>query len=139
MTDTIRDVMTPHPAAVTADTTLTETARLMRDEDIGDVLVTRGDRLVGIVTDRDVTVRATAEGLDPRITPVESCLSPDLVVVEADDDVDEAVKTLRDRAIRRVPVVDGDIVVGIVSIGDLARERDPGSALAAISSAPAND
>lgn len=139
MTDTVRDLMTPYPTAVTADTSLADTARLMRDQDIGDVLVTRGDRLVGIVTDRDMTIRGTAEGLDPRLTPIESCISPDLVVVEADDDVDHAVNALRDRAIRRVPVVDGDIVVGIVSIGDLARERDPESALAAISAAPAND
>ena len=139
MSETVRDVMTPYPAAVSADTTLADTARLMRDKDIGDVLVTRGDRLVGIVTDRDVTVGATAEGLDPTQTPVEVCLSSDLVVVGASDDVDDALRALRDHAIRRVPVVDGDIVVGIVSIGDLSRERDAGPALAAISAAPASD
>jgi CBS domain-containing protein len=139
MSETVRDVMTPYPAAVSADTTLADTARLMRDKDIGDVLVTRGDRLVGIVTDRDVTVRATAEGLDPTQTPVEVCLSSDLVVVGASDDVDDALRALRDHAIRRVPVVDGDIVVGIVSIGDLSREPDAGPALAAISAAPASD
>lgn len=139
MTDLVRDVMTPQPAAVTADTTLTDTARLMRDKDIGDVLVTNGDRLAGIVTDRDVVVRAVADGLDPNLTPVESCVSSDLVVVEASDRVTDVVSTLRDRAIRRVPVIEGDVVVGIVSLGDLARERDPNSALAAISTAPANE
>ena len=139
MADTVRDVMTLYPTAVPAETTLAQAAQLMRDKEIGDVLVTRGDRLVGIVTDRDLTVRATADGLDPRTTPVDSCVSPELVVMEADDAVGTAVDALRDRAIRRVPVVDGEVVVGIVSIGDLARERDPDSALAAISTAPAND
>lgn len=139
MTDLVRDVMTSYPAAVTADTTIADAARLMRDKGIGDVLVTRGDRLVGIVTDRDVTIRAVAESLDPSITPVESCVSSDLVVVHATDRVSDAVQTLRDHAIRRVPVVDNDVVVGILSLGDLARERDPESALGSISSAPAND
>lgn len=139
MADLVRDVMTPYPAAVTADTTIADAARLMRDKGIGDVLVTRGDRLVGIVTDRDVTVRAVADGLDPSITPVESCVSSDLIVVEASDPVSDAIQTLRDRAIRRVPVIDNDVVVGILSLGDLAQERDPGSALGAISSAPANE
>lgn len=139
MAETVRDVMTLYPTAVPAETTLVQAAQLMRDREIGDVLVTRGDRLVGIVTDRDLTVRATADGLDPRTTPIDCCISPELVVVEAGDDVGTAVEALRDRAIRRVPVVDGEVVVGIVSIGDLARERDPDSTLAAISTAPAND
>lgn len=139
MTETVRHVMTPYPAAVPANTSLADTARLMRERDIGDVLVTRGDRLAGIVTDRDLAIRGLADGLDPNVTPVETCLSPDLVVVEAGDRVEDAIATLRDRAIRRVPVVEGEVVVGIVTLGDLARERDPHSTLAAISAAPPND
>lgn len=135
--DAIRDVMTPNPIAVPADTSVADTARVMRDQAIGDVLVTRDDVLLGIVTDRDLVVRALAEGIDPQTT-VERFCSDKLHVVKADDKVGETVQLLRDKAIRRVPVVDDGQVVGIVSIGDLARERDPSSALADISSAPPN-
>jgi CBS domain-containing protein len=110
----------------------------MRDREIGDVLVTRDDILLGIVTDRDIVVRGLADGLDPRVTPVEHCCSDDLVLVEADDRVSDVVALVRDRAIRRVPVTDGGRLVGIISLGDLARQRDPDSALAEISAAPAN-
>lgn len=138
MTDTIRDVMTPEPVAVTADTTLAAAAQVMRDAAIGDVLVTRDDLLVGIVTDRDVVVRAVAEGLDPTQTSIERCVSSDLLVVEASDKIGDVVRLFRERAIRRAPVVDDGAIVGIVSLGDLARERDPESVLAEISKAPAN-
>lgn len=135
---TARDVMTPDPVNVPAGATLTEAARLMRDEAIGDVLVTRDGELLGIVTDRDMVVRAIADGLDPQSTPVEHCLSSDLVVVDAADEVGDVISVVRDRAIRRVPVTEDGRLVGIISLGDLARQRDPESALADISAAPAN-
>jgi CBS domain-containing protein len=135
---TARDLMTPDPVTVPAEATLVEAARLMRDGDIGDVLVSRDGALLGIVTDRDIVVRGVADGLDPRSTPVEHCCSSDLLVVEADDLVSDVVALVRDRAIRRVPVTDGGRLVGIISLGDLAREHDPDSALAEISAAPAN-
>lgn len=138
MAQTVRDVMTAQVTAVTAETTIAEAARLMRDQDIGDVLVTSSDAVLGIVTDRDITVRATAQGLDPTMTPVSTCFSGELSVVEADADADVVVDLFRDRAIRRAPVIDDGLIVGMVSLGDLARERDPESALADISSAAAN-
>jgi CBS domain-containing protein len=139
MTETARDVMTPVPITVSADTSVDEAARLMRDRDIGDVLVARGDVLMGIATDRDLVVRVLAEGLDPRATPIEQACSGDLVVVRADDTVSDVIRLLRDRAIRRVPVMDDGQAVGIISLGDLARQLDPQSVLAEISAAPAND
>jgi CBS domain-containing protein len=134
--DVIRDIMSTQAVAVTADTSITETARVMRDQGIGDVLVVDGDAVLGIVTDRDITVRATAEGLDPDTTPVDLCHSGDLQVVDADASAGDVARLFRDRAIRRAPVVENGMVVGMVSLGDLARERDPASALAEISSAP---
>lgn len=136
--DTARDVMTPDPVSVPAETTLVDVARVMRDREIGDVLVTLDDVLLGIVTDRDIVVRGLADGLDPQVTPVEHCCSDDLVLAHADDRVSDVVALVRDRAIRRVPVTDGGRLVGIISLGDLARQRDPDSALAEISAAPAN-
>jgi signal-transduction protein with cAMP-binding, CBS, and nucleotidyltransferase domain len=135
---TARDVMTPNPVNVPAEATLTEAARLMRDEDIGDVLVTRDGVLLGIVTDRDMVVRAIADGMDPHTTPIEHCSSSDLMVVDADDQVSDVIAVVRDRAIRRLPVTEDGRLVGIISLGDLARHRDPESALADISAAPAN-
>ena len=138
MTHTARDVMTPDPVSLSAQTSLSDAARLMRDRDIGDVLMVRDDLLLGIVTDRDIVVRGLAANLDPETTPIERCCSGNLVVVRADDRIGDVVRLIRDMAIRRVPVTDDGHLVGIVSLGDLARQRDPDSALAAISAAPAN-
>lgn len=135
---TVRDIMTWEPVSVPAEATLTEAARLMRDEDIGDVLVTREGELLGIITDRDIVVRAIADGVDPHAAPVEQCCSTDLVVVDADDQLGDVVAVVRDRAIRRIPVTEDGRLVGIISLGDLARHKDPESALADISAAPAN-
>jgi CBS domain-containing protein len=134
-----RDVMTPDPLTVPPDMSVMEAARLMKEHDIGDLLVARDSVLVGIVTDRDIVVRALAQGLDPKTTAIEQCCSTDLLTVRADDPVRDVVDLLRDKAIRRVPVVDDGRLVGIITLGDLAKERDPESALAAISAAPAND
>jgi CBS domain-containing protein len=139
MIETARDVMTPDPISVSADASVIEAARVMRDQDIGDVLVARDGVLLGIVTDRDIVVRVLAEGLDPEETPVEQASSGQLVVVRADDTVSSVVRQVRDSAIRRVPVMEDGHAVGIISLGDLARELDPESALADISAAPAND
>jgi CBS domain-containing protein len=130
--------MTPDPVSVPAEMNLADASRVMRDRGIGDVLVARDDVLLGIVTDRDIVVRALAENLDPRVTRIEQCCSEDLVAVRADDPVSRVVAVIRERAIRRVPVTEDGKVVGIISIGDLARQRDPRSALADISSAPSN-
>lgn len=135
----ISDVMTADPTTCPEDATLEDAARLMRQEDIGDVLVTRDGRLTGIVTDRDIVVRALAEGMSPTETRVGEVASADAATLSPDDAVDRAVRLMRDRALRRVPVVDDGRPVGIVSIGDLAVARDPGSALADISAADPNE
>lgn len=138
MTETVKDVMTTTPVGVSAEMSLADTARVMRDRGIGDVLVARDGSLLGIVTDRDIVVRALAEGRDPMTTPIETCCSQELVVVDASDKVSDVIQLIREKAIRRVPVTDDGRVVGIVSLGDLARSRDPDSALADVSAAPAN-
>ncbi|BBC35002.1 Oxidoreductase [Streptomyces graminofaciens] len=139
MTQHVSDVMTASPVTVEPQTPVTTVARMMRDENIGAVLVAEGERLRGLVSDRDLVVRAMAEGGDPsRMTVAEAC-SEDLVTVKPGDDLTRAVKVMREHSVRRVPVVDdSQHAVGIVSIGDLAIERDPGSALGDISSTRPN-
>jgi signal-transduction protein with cAMP-binding, CBS, and nucleotidyltransferase domain len=134
----VRDVMTATPLVLDARAPVQDAARHMRDHAVGDVLVTDGERLCGIVTDRDLVVRALADGYDPKTTTVGQVCSRDLVAVEADDDVQHAVDTMRGRAIRRVPVIDQGRLAGVVSLGDLARHNDEQSVLAAISEAPPN-
>jgi CBS domain-containing protein len=130
--------MTAEPVTVEPQASVTAVARLMRDENIGAVLVTDDDRLRGLVSDRDLVVRALAEGGDPGETTVASVCSDDLVTVGPDEDLDHAVQVMREHAVRRVPVVEEGRPVGIVSLGDLAIERDPESALGDISAAESN-
>lgn len=138
MPESIRDVMTGAPRALDARATVQEAAQAMFDDDIGDVIVCGGDAICGIVTDRDITVRAVAPGKDPSSTKLGDICSKDLATLAPDDTVDDAVRLMRDKAIRRVPVVEDGKPVGIVSIGDLAIDLDRESALADISKAPAN-
>lgn len=130
--------MTPGPISVTIDSTLLDAARMMRDEAIGDVLVVDDEGVRGMVTDRDIVVRGLAEGRDPSSTPVIEVCSEELVTVQEDESVQRAVELMREHALRRLPVCRGDEVVGVVSLGDLAIERDPTSALGDISAAPSN-
>ena len=137
---TIDQVMTKNPLTVAETAPVREAASIMRDANIGDVLVTRSDGTVcGIVTDRDLTVNVVAEGKDPNSVTVEDVCSHHIESVASGDPVDRAVGLMRDRAIRRLPVIDDGNLVGIVSLGDLAIERDPQSALADISEAPPNN
>jgi CBS domain-containing protein len=132
--------MTTEVVEVSPEQTLVEVARLMRDNGVGAVLVTDGGILRGIVTDRDIVVRAVAEGLDPQRETVDTVFSgQDLVTVTPDTTMGEAVELMRRNAVRRLPVVDDTgRPVGIVSIGDLAIEGDGEDALADISAAPPN-
>ncbi|MFI6034875.1 CBS domain-containing protein [Streptomyces sp. NPDC051315] len=138
MTQHVRDIMTAEPLTVEPQASVTSVARLMRDEDIGAVLVTEDDRLRGLVSDRDLVVRALAEGGDPEQTTVATVCSDDLFTVGPDEDLDHAVQLMREHAVRRVPVVEEGRPVGIVSLGDLAMEREPESALGDISAAKSN-
>ena len=137
-TKTVADVMTPDPVGLLESETVADAARLMRDNDIGDVLVLddTGGRPVGIVTDRDLVIRALADGGNAKEMTLSTIVSQDLVCVSPDDSIDDAVELMRAKAIRRVPVVERDQAVGIVSIGDLAQTLDKKSALAEISAAP---
>jgi CBS domain-containing protein len=140
MPQRIAEVMSTNPVSVESTDNLATAAKAMRDNDIGDVMVTKPDgSLCGIVTDRDIVVRGIAEGLDPTSTTLDDVCHHQLVMVGPDDPVAAAVKAMEENAIRRLPVVDNGSLVGMVSIGDLAVERDPDSALAEISAAPPNN
>lgn len=138
MAQNVRDVMTADPLLLQKDATVTEAAMAMKGQDIGDVLVMDGERLFGIVTDRDITVRCVAESKDPQATRLGAIASTDLTTCEADHEVHQAVEAVSEKAIRRLPVIENGKPVGILSLGDLAEDRDPESALADVSAAPAN-
>jgi CBS domain-containing protein len=137
--ESARDIMTPSPHTIQSSESVMGAAQVMRKSDIGDVIVVEGKRIVGILTDRDIVVRALAAGMDPEATPVSEICSRELTTVRPTDSVGSVVRVMREKAIRRLPVVEetGE-VVGIVSIGDVAVERDRRSALADISAAPPN-
>jgi CBS domain-containing protein len=139
MTQTVREVMTADPVQLDSSAPLVEAARRMRDADIGDVIVMDGGSMCGVVTDRDIVVRAIAEGKDPQAATLSEICSHDVVTVSADDSVERAIQLMRERAIRRLPVVEGGSPIGVVSIGDLAVERDEDSGLAEISAASPNN
>jgi CBS domain-containing protein len=140
MPQRIAEVMTIDPVAMENNIDLQTAARAMRDNDIGDVVVTKPDgSLCGIVTDRDIVVRAIAAGFDPTTTTLDDVCSHRLLTVGPDDPVATAVSVMEEHAIRRLPVVDHGSLIGFVSIGDLAVERHPESALGEISAAPPNN
>jgi CBS domain-containing protein len=130
----VRELMSTNLQQLDAGASALEAARRMRDADIGDVLITDGGKLRGIVTDRDLVVRCMAEQASGDVRLGDLC-SSDLVTVSPDDELDKAVKLMSENAIRRLPVVDGGHAVGILSIGDLAVARDRDSALGSISAA----
>ena len=138
MAQYLREIMTQKPVTVQATDTVVAAARSMRDGNIGDVVVVDNGQIQGILTDRDIVVRALAEGRDPARTTVGEICSRELTTLSPNDAIGDAEKTMRSRAIRRLPVVEGGRPVGIVSLGDLAVERNPDSTLGGISAAPPN-
>ncbi|HEV3408605.1 MAG TPA: CBS domain-containing protein [Gaiellaceae bacterium] len=118
----IRDVMTSNPTTVERSTNILEAAKVMAGEDVGPLPVTDGGRLVGIVTDRDIVTRVLAEERDPQSTTVGDICSSDLVTVTPEDDLDQALRTMASAQVRRLPVVEGDRIVGIVAQADVARQ-----------------
>ena len=134
---TVADVMTPAPTTIGMSETLQTAAQVMAAQNVGALVVQAGHTTIGIVTDRDLVVRGLAEGLG-LTAMVGEVASEDIVSVGPDVPVETAVQVMRSAAVRRIPVLDGDTVVGIVSIGDLAIETDPTSALADISEAEPN-
>jgi CBS domain-containing protein len=131
----VSDLMTEMPKTVRPSSTLAEAARQMRDGDIGDVLVAKdeGNLLVGIVTDRDIAVRAIAAGDDPSTTTVKSIMTDNVETVSPSDTIEEAKTRMRSANVRRLPVVENGTLVGVLSLGDLALATDTGTTLADIS------
>ena len=118
----IRDIMTSNPSTVEPDKTVVDAARIMKQEDAGVVPVTENGRLTGMVTDRDIAIRVVAEGRDPQSTPVREVASKDLVTVDPQQDLDEALRLMAQHQVRRLPVVEEDRrLVGVVAQADVAR------------------
>jgi CBS domain-containing protein len=138
MATTVSELMHRNVVKLDATATVLDAARHMRDSSIGDVLVTEKGKLRGIVTDRDLVVRCLATEGDPKRTKVGEVCSEDLVTLSPEDDFQDAVQLMNDHAVRRLPVVEGDEVVGILSLGDLSVAQDRESALGGISAAPPN-
>jgi CBS domain-containing protein len=121
----IREVMTPSPATVEAQSTVVEAARVMKQIDAGVVPVIENGRLTGMVTDRDIAIRVVAEGKDPQSTTVGEVASKDLVTVDPQQDLDEALRLMAQHKVRRLPVVEEDgRLVGVVAQADVARKGD---------------
>ena len=126
MARSIREVMTANPRSIERSTPVAEAARLMRDENVGSLPITEGDRLVGTITDRDITIRVTAEGRDPQSTTVGDVASTDLVTIDPQQDLDEALRLMAQHQVRRLPVVEEDgRLVGILAQADVATEAGP--------------
>ena len=121
----IREVMTANPSTIEADGFVVEAAKIMKQEDAGVVPVTGNGRLIGMVTDRDIAIRVVAEGKDPQSTSVREVASTDLVTIDPQQDLDEALRLMARHQVRRLPVIEEDgRLVGVVAQADVAREGD---------------
>jgi CBS domain-containing protein len=139
MAQSIREIMTADPRSVETGATVAEAAREMRDGDVGSVVVIENGAVAGILTDRDIAVRVVAQGLDPDATRVSEVATMRPVTLTVDQSVDDAIRLVREQNVRRIIVLQDGRPAGIVSLGDLAIERDTDSALADIASEPANN
>ena len=137
MAKSVNEVMTANPCSIDADKPVSYAAKMMRDEDVGLAPIVEGDRLIGTVTDRDIAIRVVAEGRDPRDTTVEEVASHDVVSVDPEQELDEALRLMAQHQVRRLPVVEEDgKLVGIVAQADVARsasEKQTGSLVEDIS------
>ena len=125
MAKSITELMTANPSTIDANKPVADAAKMMRDEDVGLAPIVEGDRLVGTVTDRDIAIRVVAEGKDPQTTPVREIASTNLVTIDPQQDLDEALRLMATHQVRRLPVVEEDgRLVGVVAQADIAREAD---------------
>jgi CBS domain-containing protein len=140
---TAREIMTGGVECASVNDSLTDAAKKMRDLDVGALPICGDDnRLQGMVTDRDIVVKCIAEGGDPSSTKVSDLAEGKPVTIGADDPIDEALRTMIEHGVRRLPVIDGDRLVGMVSQADVARETTPeqaGELVAALSRSPGNN
>ena len=136
MAKSVRDEMTEDPRSIGVSESVVEAARLMREGDIGSLPVTDDGQLLGMITDRDITMRVVSEASDPKTTSVGDVCSRDVVSVEADNDHEEALALMARHQVRRLPVVENGNLVGIVAQADIARaenENKTGELVEAIS------
>ena len=125
MAKTIREVMTSKLCSIDTDKSVAYAAKMMRDEDVGIAPIVEGDRLVGVLTDRDIAVRVVAEGRDPEQVKVTEVASRDVVTLDPQQDLDEALRLMARHQVRRLPVVEEDgRLAGVVAQADVAREAD---------------
>jgi CBS domain-containing protein len=132
----VRDAMTENPRSIGASASVVEAARLMRDQHIGSLPITDDERLVGMITDRDIATRVVAEAADPETTMVGDVHSRDIISVEPDKDLEEALQLMARHQVRRLPVVENGRLVGIVAQADIAlkeNEQKTGELVEAIS------
>ena len=125
MGKTIREAMTSNPKTVSSDQSVVDAARIMKEEDAGIVPIVDGEKLVGVLTDRDIAIKVVAEGKDPQSVKVTELASHDLVTVDPQQDLDEALRLMARHQVRRLPVVEEDgRLVGILAQADVARHGD---------------
>lgn len=125
MAKTVRESMTSNPCSIDTDKSVAYAAKMMRDEDVGIAPIVEGDRLVGVLTDRDIAVRVVAEGRDPEQTKVTEVASRDVVTLDPQQDLDEALRLMARNQVRRLPVVEEDgRLVGVVAQADVAKQAD---------------
>ena len=126
MGQSIKDIMTSDPCTIDAGKSVAYAAKMMRDEDVGVAPIVEGDKLIGVLTDRDIATRVVAEGKDPQQTTVREVASKDVVTVDPQQELDEALRLMAQHQVRRLPVVEEDgRLVGVVAQADVAREADP--------------
>ena len=136
MAKSVRDAMTEDPRSIGASASVVEAARLMRDQHIGSLPITDDEQLVGMITDRDITTRVVAEAANPQATSVGDVYSRDLISVEPDKELEEALQLMARHQVRRLPVVENGRLVGIVAQADIAlseTENKTGELVVAIS------
>lgn len=121
---TARDIMTTPAETLAPTATLTEAARQLRDLNVGSLPILGGDHLLGVVTDRDIVVRGIAEGLEPSTATVAEVATGAVVTVDVDDDAEKVARVMGERQVRRVPVLDGGKLVGVIAQADVARDLD---------------
>jgi CBS domain-containing protein len=121
----IRDVMTSDPCTIDADKDIAYAAKMLKDEDVGIAPVVEGEQLIGVLTDRDIAIKVVAEGKDPKSTTVREIASKNVVTIDPQQDLDEALRLMAQHQIRRLPVVEEDgKIVGILAQADVALQGD---------------
>jgi len=125
MAKSVQELMTSNPCSIDWDKSVAYAAKMMRDENVGLAPIVEGNRLIGTVTDRDIAIRVVAEGKDPESTKVTEVASTDLVTVDPQQDLDEALRLMSKHQVRRLPVIEEDgRLVGVVAQADVARNAD---------------